>query len=544
MKKRKKETKNLLYIKLDNRIVEDEASINFFSKNKIPLRTIFEGLKKAVKANEHDLVLIRIEKLDQLGWATLESLRRAFIQLKNENCKIYAYLEGGSLKEYYMASLANEIFFTPSGTLDLTGIQGDVFFFKEILQKAGVRADIIKTGDHKTFGDIFTRNSMSEAHRAMMEKLLEDLLKEIIKAIQISRPNEEKSFRELIDIAPFTANEALEHSIVDELMYEEELEDYFKTLLDTKKLNKQPLLTAFSQRGWKQFLSFKGPKKIAIIYASGNIVEESPKRGIRPKQNFISTKPMLKAIRKARESKKIKAIVLRVNSPGGSALTSDIIWHEIIKAKEKKPVIVSMGNVAASGGYYISMGSDKIFSEAMTVTGSIGVISGKFIASGLLEKLGIQHESVSFGKNTGIYSPFEAFTDDMREKLKNQVHNFYYKIFLDKASSGRNIPLEDLKELAGGRVWSGITAKENSLVDSLGGLAEAIDEAKKRTGLENEKNLSYSILPKKKISFGLSTLLQEEYFPESSFLSKWLNQFELFKKEEALYLFPYDLDIH
>ncbi|HEO65979.1 MAG TPA: signal peptide peptidase SppA [Spirochaetes bacterium] len=534
MAKRKK-SKKILSIPIHHNIVEDETTLNLFTKNKVPLRFVLQGIKKASETKSYDVILIKIDRLYDMGWSVIQSLRRSLESLKTDSNLLIVHMDSASLKEYYLASIADEIILTPSGTLDLTGFQAEVYFIKKGMEQLGLGADFVKTGDYKTFADMFIRDSMSKPHKEMIEAIVDRYLKEVSGEIQDSRSQLTQPFQEILDEGPFTADESMESHLIDHLLYATEIDNYLEERLDVKKCVQVPLKLYDSLSSWKNF--YRPSKKIAIIYASGNIVDAaksnpSSKTAITPKQ-------MIKAIERARDDKKVKAIIIKVNSPGGSALASDMIWHEIKKAKEEKPIVVSMGNMAASGGYYLSVGADYIFAEGMTLTGSIGVIAGKIYGGLLLDKLGIHREVITRGKHADMNSISSPFTKDERHKLEEQIDSFYYRQFLEKAAEGRSKDVSSMGKLAQGRVWTGWDGQEHGLVDAIGGLMEAIDESRKRANIRDHDKVKFLVLPKKKLRLSLRSLVQSRLSPVSNEILSLMDWQSLFGRSKALYLMPY-----
>ncbi len=502
----KKSILKYLYININDNIIEDETNINFFSKNKIALRHFLFAIRKSCLKRKYKIILIHIDKLYTMGWAVVQEIRDILGELKSESTTLIAYAKGYDMKEYYIASIADEIILSPMGTVDVTGLKAEVYFIKNGLDKLGVEADFIKTGDYKTFADMFTRESISEAHRMMLNHILDKMMDKISQDINKSRLKLQESFLQLIDNAPYTSKEAQDAHLIDQLLYGEELEDHLKKISESLKCVKIPL--KLEENLNKSWTFIKPSKKLGIVYASGNIVEKG-QQGIQPSKNNIQSKTYIKVLRRIKKDKSIKGIVLRINSPGGSALESDIIWHEVMELKKVKPVVVSMSNVSASGGYYISMAGTSIFAQDMTLTGSIGVISGKMHTKILLEKLGIHRDIITKGRYADLNSITRPFTPEERDKLEQQVISFYYKQFLEKASLSRNMEKDILEQYAQGRVWTGQDGVENKLIDRLGGFMQAIEELKVITQIKNSDRIKYQIYPKKPFRIQFNDLFQD-----------------------------------
>ncbi len=521
----------IITIKINSKIIENETAINIFNKDKIPLRHLLNTINK-LSSSENKIILIVVDTLNHIGWALIQNIRRALLPLNKSN-KVIAYLERGGMKEYYTASVASEIIMPPASSLELIGLGIDVFFIKKALSIIGLEPDFIKTGAYKTFADMFMRNSISREHKQMLNTIINTYIKELDSHILKSRPNMDK-LSNLIDKGPFTANEAIDNNIIDHLMYEEEIEDYFKERFKLKKCIKIPLKISDSYFNLKKL--FLPIKKIALIYAEGIIIEEESRKSHHSHKDYIAPHSLCQSIRKARENKSIRGVVIRINSPGGSALASDIIWHEIRKTRNKKPVVVSMSNTAASGGYYIAMASDCIFAETMTLTGSIGVVMGKLSGKSLLKTIGVRRDSVNKGKNIDILSPFSPFSHDNKAKLEKQITSFYYKQFLDKTAQCRNKSVDSIAKTAEGRVWTGYNAKENGLVDKIGGLMEAIEHIRTLANIKKNDNLKIAVYHKKKFKLSIMSALRNSIYPFSSQINSILNWKELLFTEKVLYL--------
>lgn len=466
----------------------------------------FAGLFNVNQGLDDILHAIRIAKEDDrikgislknnilmAGLAQTQAIREALLDFAESGKFIYAFGDYYTQKDYYLASVANKVFLNPVGALDFKGLSTEVLFFKDLQEKSGIKMEVIRHGKYKSAVEPFLANEMSDANRVQIKELLDNLWGSMLIDISKSRDISVDNLNQIADtLGTRTSKYATLSGLVDDALYFDEYEALIKETLGVEQdqdINYVPILDYIGTSKRKKIYS--GRDKIAVIYAQGEIWygEGGP--------NIIGQGIINNALKKARQDEDVKAIVVRVNSPGGSALTSDIIWREIEITKKTKPVVVSMGDVAASGGYYIAAGADKIFAEPTTITGSIGVFGTIPNISQLAENIGINAEQVGTNENAVEYSLFEPMKDNFRSNVKEGIEETY-RIFLDRVAQGRDITIAQADSLAQGRVWSGVDAKRLGLVDELGGLDDAIAEAANLVGLEN-----YGIkkLPKYKSDF-------------------------------------------
>jgi len=427
------------------------------------------------------------------GISTTQAIRKALSDFKESGKFIYAFGDYYFQKDYYMASVADSIFLNPVGAIDFKGLSAEVLYFKDFQDKTGVKMEVIRHGKYKSAVEPFLSNEMSEDNRTQIKELMSSIWNSIVSEISADRSISEQDINIIADTLGGRKPEYAKASgLLDDIVYFDEYENRLKQAIGISredKLNSISLEDYMKMSRKKKLHS--GKDKIAVIFAQGNILygEGGP--------DMIGQGIMNKAIIKARDDKTVKAIVLRVNSPGGSALTSDIIWRELEIAKGKKPLVVSMGDVAASGGYYISAGADKIYAEPTTITGSIGVFGTIPNINELATNIGINAEQVGTNKNSVDYSFFEPMSEEFRGFVKEGIETTY-QTFLIKVSEGRNISISQADSVAQGRVWSGTEAKGLGLVDELGGLDDAIEAAALLADVD-----SYSVkkYPKYKSSF-------------------------------------------
>ncbi|MCM4173827.1 signal peptide peptidase SppA [Arenibacter sp. TNZ] len=427
------------------------------------------------------------------GLSQTKAIRDALLDFESSGKFIYAFGDFYTQKDYYLASVAKEVYLNPVGDLDFKGLSTEVLFFKELQEKTGIKMEVIRHGKYKSAVEPFLANEMSDANRTQIKELLDALWNSMLTNISDSRDISMESLNLIADtLGTRKPKYAVLSGLIDDVVFFDEYESKIKKALeieDDKDIN----YVAISDyiRTANRIKIKSGEDKIAVIYAQGEIWYGEGGSDVIG-QGIIND-----ALKKAREDDEVKAIVLRVNSPGGSALASDIIWREIEITKASKPVLVSMGDVAASGGYYIAAGADKIFAEPTTITGSIGVFGTVPNISELAKNMGVNAEQVGTNKNSVEYSLFEPMNDNFRNNVLEGIEATY-ETFLERVAQGRGITMAQADSLAQGRVWSGVDAKRLGLVDELGGLDEAIAEAAKMVNLDK-----YGIkkLPKYKSDF-------------------------------------------
>ena len=419
------------------------------------------------------------------GWAQTKTLRDALLSFKDSGKFVSAYADFFTQKGYYLASAADSIFVNPNGGVELKGLASEVLYFKDFEDEYGFKMEVIRHGKYKSAVEPYLSNSMSEANREQIGSLIASLWETIGSEIAEAR---NISVAELDAIASdLKANlvgNALKVGLIDHVSYKSEYIELLKSKLGLSEKDKLKLVdyndilagNAAHKKGVRD--------KIAVIYAQGPILFGEGS------ETQIGDQVFVEAIQEAAKSKRVKAIVLRVNSPGGSAMISDILWNALEDAKKKKTLVVSMGNVAASGGYYIACNANTIFADPMTVTGSIGVFSTIPNIKGFTDDIGIKAEHVMTHKNAVGYSPFEPISPGFRKSALEGIEHVY-DTFKQRVADGRNLSPEEVEALAQGRVWTGLQAKENGLVDELGGLGAAIEAAAVLAEIEEYNLTSY-----------------------------------------------------
>lgn len=448
-----------------------------------------------------------------LGLAQSKALRDKLEDFKQSGKFVVSYANYYTQGQYYLASVADTVYVNPVGALDFKGLSSEILFFKDFQDKYGIKMEVIRHGKYKSAVEPFLENQMSEENRLQMEELLNSAWETIVADISQSRNISVDSLNAIADrLGARTPMLAKSTNLVDKVVYEDQFQNGIKTALGLK-MNEDYNTIDVSKYAANVGISLKNKKskdKIAVIYAQGQILdgEGTPQT--------IGEGYVKKSLQEAVKDENVKAIVLRIDSPGGSALASDIIWREIELTKKHKPVVVSMGNLAASGGYYIACNADKIFAEPTTITGSIGVFGAIPNFRGLTNNMGIYSDIVSTHENSAEYSIFQPMSESFKEVVTESIETIY-DTFLQRVAEGRGMTKEQVNEVAQGRVWTGTDAKRLGLVDEIGGLEEAIAYAAE---LGNVEKYNLENLPVFKRTL-------EEYFNENS-------PFPLMKTKEML----------
>ena len=472
----------------------DDPFKRFFGGPDQSLTGLIMQFKKAKVDKRIKAIMLDIN-MSGVGWGKAEEIRDAITDFRSTGKPIYAYLEFGLNKEYYIATACDKIIVPPPGDLFINGLAADVMFFRGSLDKLGIYPDIYQIGKYKSVGDTFTQKKMTDAHREYINSLLDDLFNRWVNAIAQARHKTPDEVRALIDNAPYNASKAKEAGLIDDSVYKDEVEKQLKKLLGYKDTDSFVAVRGVDYRDVSpESLGLNKGERIAVIYATGDIGSGSSQNSPSGEQS-IGSDTVAKALTDAAADKSIKAVVLRVNSPGGSGLASDIIWHAVEAANQKKPVVVSMSDVAASGGYYISASASKIIAQPSTITGSIGVVAGKPVVRGFYDWLGISNEYVLRGKTAGMFRETEKFSDEERAKFEDWIKTTYYQDFVPKVAKGRKKDPQFVDSVGQGRVWTGAQAKERGLVDEFGGLDKAIEVAKQLAKIPSDKGVERVILP-------------------------------------------------
>ena len=470
----------------------------------------FRDLLYGIRAAKDDA---RVEHLflhvrgTTLGWANTFELLSQLVDFKSNGKPVIAFIEYAGSRDYVLASAADEVYLHPRSAIDLRGVRAELLFMKSALEKLGVEAEFERFGVYKSGPETFLRESMSDEAREAITGIVETIHDALVDAVAEGRGLPRDDVEALVARGPFTAEQAKTLGLVDDLKYIDEVR---AGMASSGEGDDEPSFVAIANYrqavGTASGFTTKG--RIALVYGVGAIVGggsgEDAVFG-----RVMGSDTIAKAFKTVREDDSIDAVVFRINSPGGSDVASDVIWREARLTREEKPVIVSMANVAASGGYWIAMASDTIVAEPTTLTGSIGIYGGKFNLSGLYEKLGLSRDGVSSAPNADFFSDNRSFTDDERARFRNMIESGY-QAFLQRVAEARGMTTDEVHAVAQGRVWSGKMALEHGLVDELGGLERAIELAKEKAGFKASDRFELVVYPEKKSIFEalLTSLMQ------------------------------------
>jgi protease-4 len=458
------------------------------------IRGYVDALRKAKVDRRITAVLLAPRPFSSPFWAKMQELHEAILDFKTSGKPVYAFLEYGGDREYYLATAADKIFLVPTATLDLTGVASYEVFLRGTLDWIETYPDLMHIGDYKTAVNVFTEKTFTPAHKEMSVSLNRDQFEQLVRAIADGRHKPEGEVRAAIDDGPLLPEHALRHGLVDDLAYEDELDDVVNNVGRPGSL-KLVESDDYASVTWES-LGIQRRSRIAVLNAVGAIT--SGKSGYDPVNGpIMGSDSFVKYIRSIRGDSSIRAIVLRIDSPGGSSTASDVIWRELMITKtgtRGRPIVVSMSDLAASGGYYIAMAGDVIVAQPGTLTGSIGIYSGKYVTGGTFGKFGANIEATSNGRHAEIYSPDRRFTAEERAKVLESMQVFYDQ-FVEKVAEARHTTPEKVDQIAQGRVWTGQQAKQVGLVDELGGLQVAIAAAKQRARIPADEEVELVVYP-------------------------------------------------
>ncbi|PHR71169.1 MAG: signal peptide peptidase SppA [Lutibacter sp.] len=517
----------------------DSPFDKLFEVDQYQLSQIINAIENA--KNDDDIKGISILNLTvNAGISQTQTIRDKLVDFKTTGKFITAYADFYTQKNYYLSSVADSIYVTPYGGVDFKGLSSERLFYKDFQEKYGVKMEVIRHGKYKSAVEGYLENEMSAANREQISSFLNSIWSELVEDIAISR---NKTVEELNliadDLLTRNATMAIENNMLDGAIYKDQYEEILNTFVGDEA--NIVSLEDYIETG-KGRIKSSASNKIAVLYAQGDILYG------KGDETYIGQESMIKAIRKIRDNDKIKAVVLRVNSPGGVALTADLIWRELEILKKEKPLVVSMGNLAASGGYYIACNADVIYAEPTTITGSIGVFGTIPNFSELAGNMGINAEQVATHKNSIGYSAFEPMTKDFYDVTKEGVEQIY-TTFVNRVAEGRDMTFDEVDAVAQGRVWTGKEALEIGLVDVLGNMNDAVEAAAELAEITDYKTTNY---PRYKKDFEDSfkgfpfmnvkeKLLKEELGEENY---KALKQVKKMSQLKGLQMrLPYDIDI-
>jgi protease-4 len=471
-------------------------SLDFLRRERPTFHDLLFAVYNAAEDRSVEAIVLHIDGVDW-GWARVYEMCAALGAFRAAGKPVYASLNGGAEKEYVLAAAAGSVAMPPVSTLQLDGLSASAMFLKGSYDKLGIRPNFAHVGRFKSAVEQYTRDSLSPDARAAMEQLLDDEYGLLVDSVAVARGLPPDSVRRLIDDGPYTAEDARRRGLLDTLLAEADVDSL------AAHAGGERFPTASLSRYAEEGGGGSG-ERIALLVAEGEIVSGKSREGAFGGRS-VGDVTLVEALREIRQRHSIRAVVLRIDSPGGSGDASDAVWQEIRRLRRTKPVIVSMGDVAASGGYYLACAGDAIVAGPGTITGSIGVFGGKLNVIGLYRKLGLNIETVSRGKHAEMLSPFKDFSDDELARYQHSLDQFY-RVFLARVATGRKMDPAVIDSVGQGRVWSGVQAKSRGLVDELGGLNEAFELARTRAKIDPDADIVVEVYPR----------------PRRTFVQKWL----------------------
>ncbi|MEJ2366970.1 MAG: signal peptide peptidase SppA [Acidobacteriota bacterium] len=484
-----------LVLQLDRPIVEpppDPIATQLFGAKMYQMLNLHQAIRRAAKDSRIKSLLIE-PGMAPMGFGQMEQLRSDIEFFKKSGKPVYAYFEATGNSGYYLASTANKIVAPPTANLMITGLYAEVPFLRGAFDKFHIQPQFYHIGKYKSYSDMFMRKDMSDAQREAMNAILDSLYAQLKSGIAAGRNLPEKVVEDDINKGFLFGKDLKARGLVDEIGYFDSVRSQLGKVNGTPGDWRYATMSDYEQ-DHRAGLASGAKSTIGVVIASGDIVSGE---GDGVKKSTIGSDTVIRWLKKMGRDRSVKAVVLRVNSPGGSALASDMMWHEVRLLKQKKPVIVSMGDVAASGGYYLSMGADAIVAEPGTITGSIGVVTGKIVIKGIWDWLGVNHVVMTRGKNANLFSTVQTFSPEQEELIQKEMHQFY-DTFVSKAAEGRHMTFDQVDKIGRGRVWTGEQALKNGLVDKLGGIQTAIDLAKQKAGIPASQPVRLKVYPQTK----------------------------------------------
>ncbi len=517
-----------------------DIAIPFLQQQTAPtVRDLWASLKQAASDNRIKAAVIEPRGV-MAGWGRLQEIRQDIADFKKSGKPVYAFLESPGSREYYLASAADKIYLSPGDNLEVKGFLLESIYFKNALDKLGVQFEVDHIGRYKDAGDIFTRTNMSPETREVFGQILDQLYGDFCFTVAQGRHKSVDDLKALIDMGPFTADQAKADGLVDRLGYNDEVYGDLRKKTGLKKLNKVDIRTYFRAEPGRG-------DRIAVLVGEGDIVQGDPSNSFGG-ETEIADRAFAKLIQQVRNDSAVKGVILRVNSPGGDSLASDIILHELKLLSAVKPTVISMSDVAASGGYYIAMTGDPVIAYPDTITGSIGVLYARPVIHGLFDKLGIQADLLSRGKLAEMDSITQPLSDAARQKLHESIESTY-KLFVTKVASSRKKAYDQIDQIAQGRVWMGSQARQNGLVDQLGGLDQAISVVRQKAHLPPTGETNLVMFPPRRSLLEILANSSPEAMQDAAAESK-MRQFlpalpsRLFLKGGMLRLLPYQFNVH
>ncbi|MCZ6782741.1 MAG: signal peptide peptidase SppA [Proteobacteria bacterium] len=483
-------------------------AISFGKGPRLGLFDALRVLEAAAEDDRLDGVLLRFHG-GLPGWSAALALRRAVERLREVGKPVVAWGESLGAQEYLVASAASRVWLPESGSLYLVGLRLEQFFLRDLLAHLDIEPEVVRVGSYKTAGELLTRGGMSPEQREQLEGWIDDLFGELVEGISRGRGLSPDDVRERIDEGPYPARLAVERGLLDDCLYPDEIPAALAPLAAVPATGRdgprraqlveaEAYLAHAADAGWQPL--WRDLPRMAYVVASGAIHRGSGARGGITSDGF---RELLDGLGRERA---VRGVVLRVDSPGGDAVASDLLFRAVSRLSREKPVVVSMGDVAASGGYYLASAADSVFAEAGTLTGSIGVVGGKLNLEGLYRRLGIAKDAIERGARAGLQSEVRAFTPDERSAVKREMEALY-ATFVARVAEGRALSVETVRRLAQGRVWSGARARSHGLIDAIGGPLDAMREARRRAGIGERERVLVEFHPRRSRWLDLRSLL-------------------------------------
>ena len=467
----------------------------FEAQTPMAIHEVWETFRRAAYDSRVKAILFEPRDL-QIGWAKMEEIHDEILQFRKSGKPVFSYLRAPSAREYYLATATDRIYIAPEDSLDLKGLTVEALFVKNTLDKLGVKADVVHAGKYKDAGDILTQTQMTPETREVLNDILDQYYGDLVNTIAKGRTKSANDVRQIIDRGPFMAKEALSNGLVDVLGYEEQASEELRSRL------KQTELRKLSAKAYLRAAPAPAGvvRRIALVVGEGEITRGSG-NSTSDDENFTSA-GFIKLLRQVEDDSSIKGVIMRIDSPGGDGTASDDILHEAKNLSRKKPLVISMSDLAASGGYYVSVTGDPIVAYPNTLTGSIGVIFARMSLHGLYDKIGVTKQLLTRGHYADLDSDYSALNDDQRQKITRQIDSFY-TAFVSRVADGRKKNFDQIEPLAQGRVWLGAEAKNNGLVDELGGLDRAVDLLRQKAHFASTDKITLVPYPGKRSVFDM-----------------------------------------
>jgi protease IV len=503
----------------------------------LSLEQTWDTFRRAATDSRIRGILFEPHGLD-IGWGKMEEIHDEIVQFRKSGKPIVTYLRSPTAREYYLASATDKIFISPEDSLDLKGLAAESLFFKQTLDKLGVQAEVIHAGKYKDAGDVLTRTSMTPETREVLNAILDQYYGNLIATVAEGRKKQPDAVRALIDDGPFLARDAVSSGLIDALGYEDQAVGEMQSRLKQSELKK------ISAKAYVKGLTpTPGGRRIALIVGQGTITAGTGNETA-DDESFTGT-GFIKLLKEVENDSSIQGVIMRIDSPGGDAVASDDILHEAKNLSKKKPLVISMGDTAASGGYYVAVTGDPIIAYPNTLTGSIGVIFAKFTLHGLFDKVGVDEQLLTRGRYADIESAYTPLNDAARQKLSGQIDSFY-RAFVSRVAEGRKKPFDQIESLAQGRVWVGAQAKDNGLVDQLGGLDRAVEVLKQQAHMSPSDRVTLVPYPGRRSVFDLLFSHADPTAEVQLRLEKILGKLPLQQLSQRGFLkvMPYSINVH